>query len=192
MAATTPSVASRRRGRAGDRVGARGEPGGVGGERSARARRSVGRRARRARVAVGADARPARSSTRRSTRCGKAIASSAEMKPPIELPTTAAASIPSSSSSCRAGARSRRSRSARGASASGRSRAGRARSRDGRRANTGSCSSQFGQEPDRPCTNTSGGPAPSSIMLTGWPSHDHPALMLAPVDVQPRRAPSGP
>ena len=33
-------------------------------------------------------------STSRSTRCGNAIASSAAMKPPIELPTTAAASMP--------------------------------------------------------------------------------------------------
>ena len=37
----------------------------------------------------------AETSTRRSTRCGKAIASSAPMKPPIELPTTAAAAISS-------------------------------------------------------------------------------------------------
>ena len=41
----------------------------------------------------------AETSTSRSTRCGNAIASSAAMKPPIELPTTAAASIPSSPSS---------------------------------------------------------------------------------------------
>jgi hypothetical protein len=34
-------------------------------------------------------------------------------------------------------------------------------------ANTGSCSSQLGQEPDSPCTNTIAGPSPISITLTG-------------------------
>ena len=71
-------------------------------------------------------------------------------------------------------ARSRRSRSPRRASASapkpGRSSAITRCSR----ANTGSCSSQFGHEPESPWTKTSGWPVrrswPSSIVLTGVPS----------------------
>ena len=56
-----------------------------------------GHEPRRGGASAVVDRPAAETSTSRSTRCGKAIASSAAMKPPIELPTTAAASIPSSS-----------------------------------------------------------------------------------------------
>ena len=57
-------------------------------------RRKLGS-ARSARRSPYVESPAAETSTRRSTRCGKEIASSAPMKPPIELPTTAAASISS-------------------------------------------------------------------------------------------------
>ena len=62
-----------------------------------------------------------------------------------------------------------------------------------RAARTGRFSSQFCQEPARPWTKTIGcdRPAPSSTTLTRRPSISHPALVLAPVDVQPRRAAPG-
>ena len=47
-------------------------------------------------------------------------------------------------------------------------------------------------EPMSPCTNTSGGPSPSSITLTGSTRLTHdPALVLAPVDVEPRGSSGG-
>ena len=103
----------------------------------------------------------AETSTRRSTRCGKAIASSARDEAAHRVADDRRRVDPElveqPVEQC---ARSRRSRSARRASASSRSPAGRARSRGARAAKTGSCSSQFGHEPDRPWTKTSGGGSP--------------------------------
>ena len=58
----------------------------------------------------------------------------------------------------------------RAASRTRRSPAGRSRPRDGSRAKSGSCSSQFCHEPDRPWMKTIGGPEPSSTTLTRRPS----------------------
>jgi hypothetical protein len=108
-------------------------------------------------------------SASRSTRSGNAIASSAPMNPPIELPTTAALdmrSVDMSSSTNRAypaivmflaGISE--------PPKPGRSNATTRWSR----ANTGSCSSQFCHDPDSPWTNTIGGPDPSSITFTRRP-----------------------
>ena len=98
----------------------------------------------------------ASTSTRRSTRSGWRIATSAAMKPPIELPTIAtsleAERIAEVVEMRRvAGDRDRLA----GHLASGRSPAGRARSRGSpRRAVAGRFSSQFCQQPPRPWTKT--------------------------------------
>jgi hypothetical protein len=93
------------------------------------------------------------------------------MKPPIELPTTTAASIPRAASSpSRIRAYPAIEISCRGIGE--RPKPGRSSARTRwLAAKSGSWASQFCQEPDRPCTNTiAGSPAPSSIVLTGWPS----------------------
>ena len=84
--------------------------------------------------------------------------------------------------------RSGPSRSARRASANGRSRGGRSRSRDGARDSVPICSSQLGQRAGQTVDEHDRGPEPSSTVFTALPRHGHPALMGAPVDVQPGRA----
>ena len=130
-AATMPKI-SRRAARAPrERVRARGQPAAVGGQAVRRAAPSSASARSLRRYSI--DRPAALTSTSRSTRSGKRIASSMPMKPPIELPTTAALPTPSSSSSVVDEARrSRRSRSSARASPSCRSRAGRRRSRGAR------------------------------------------------------------
>ena len=83
-----PASPSRRRGRRAQRVGLRGRASAVCAATTRAAASSSARSARRTVLVVLMPGR--RDEHQRSTRCGKAIASSAAMKPPIELPTTAA------------------------------------------------------------------------------------------------------
>ena len=80
-----------------ERVRARGQPAAVGGEAVLEPRRAAASARSLRRYSI--DRPAALTSTSRSTRSGKRIASSMPMKPPIELPTTAAPPTPSSSSS---------------------------------------------------------------------------------------------
>ena len=59
------------------------------------------------------------------------------------------------------------------------------------RANTGSCSSQFCHEPDRPWMKTTRRSRAQVDHVDPPPVDRHPPLVLAPVDVQPGRAPAG-
>ena len=131
----------------------------------------------------------AETSTRRSTRCGKPIASSAATKPPIELPTTAAAvDVERVEQGVEvagvAGDRDRLGRHRRVAEA------GKIDGDDAvaSRANTGSCSSQLGQEPDEAVDEEQRRPLAQLHEVDRRIVYNCPVLMLAPVDVQPGRA----
>ena len=142
--------------------------------------------ARRAAVAS-VEIPAAETSTSRSTRCGKAIASSARDEAAHRVADDRrgvdrrAASQQAVEQARVAGDRDLLARHRRVRRSPGRSSA----ITRCVRANTGSCSSQFCQEPDRPCTNTSGGPCAELDRVRGRPVDLDPALVRPPVDVQP-------
>ena len=117
---------------------------------------------------------------------GRAAASSALISPPIELPTSTAARCRARPSSVGEDARVAGHRDFAGVAG----RVAEAGQVEGdhavARENTASCSSQFGQQPDRPWTNTiAGSPEPELDRVDRALADVHPALMPAPVDLLP-------